>query len=746
VLPSVNKCHKGILSIFFRFDRDQRKKKFFYGGLLYHNFFFRFFSIEIKKMMLAFLLCRRNLSGGRRLRDIALQQSSSTPLKKVLVANRGEIACRVLASARDSGLQTVAVYSDADRHSMHVQMADEAIYLGAAAPAQSYLRQQALVDICKSLNVDAVHPGYGFLSENAEFAERVEQAGVRFIGPPASAIRAMGSKSASKEIMEAASVPCVPGYHGEEQSAERLREEASRCGYPLLIKAVLGGGGKGMRIVRSADALDEAVASAKREAMASFGDDRVLLERYVERPRHVEIQVFADSHGDAVYLFERDCSVQRRYQKVIEEAPAPGLSAAMRARMGETAVAAAKAVGYVGAGTVEFIVDAETLDFYFMEMNTRLQVEHPVTEQVSGEDLVKWQLHVAAGGHLPRTQAELECSGHAFEARIYAENPQRDFMPGSGRLVAMRAPAESEHVRVDTGVREGDLVSVHYDPMIAKLVVWDRDRRAALARMRTALAEFHVAGLATNIEFLKRLCDCDAFASGADSIETHFIEQHRDELLPAPARADSHALASTVVALVALQRGEAAGARGRLNVASVERFELVDADDSMRAVDVEFAPRDAAKLRVRIDGDSAEWIAIRDVSLSPLDGEFSAQVGDRRVRGTAVLDSDNHEVSLFDRAGHTYQFALPTRDFAGDADGGSGGTAVHAPMPGKVTKLLVDVGDTVSAGTPLLIMEAMKMEHTIKAPCDGTVASIHCSVEQIIDDKLNLVSFQVEQE
>ena len=456
--------------------------------------------------------------------------------KKILIANRGEIACRVAATARRLGIQTVAVYSDADVNARHVALCDEAVAIGPAPAKDSYLQIARIIEAAQASGAEAVHPGYGFLSENEAFATACAAAGLVFIGPPASAIRAMGSKSAAKALMEKAKVPLVPGYHGENQEADFLQDQANQIGYPVLLKASAGGGGKGMRIVEAAEDFKAALASCKREAINSFGDDRVLIERYLTRPRHIEIQVFADTQGDCVYLFERDCSVQRRHQKVLEEAPAPGMTVERRQAMGEAAVAAAKAVGYVGAGTVEFIANQDG-SFYFMEMNTRLQVEHPVTEMVTGTDLVAWQLQVAYGLPLPKKQHELSLHGHAIEARIYAENPEKGFLPSIGTLQHLRTP-DAVHfesgaaVRIDSGVREGDTISPFYDPMIAKLIVWGQDREQALARMAQALAAYQVVGLATNTAFLARLINSVPFATA--DLDTGLIERHHDALFPAP--------------------------------------------------------------------------------------------------------------------------------------------------------------------------------------------------------------------
>ncbi|HSK40851.1 MAG TPA: acetyl-CoA carboxylase biotin carboxylase subunit, partial [Arenibaculum sp.] len=459
---------------------------------------------------------------------------------KILIANRGEIACRVIRTARHMGIRTVAVHSEADAGALHVDMADEAWLIGPPPARESYLRIDAILDVARRSGAEAIHPGYGFLSENAAFADACGQAGIVFVGPPADAIRAMGGKSEAKALMEPAGVPLVPGYHGAGQDPELLRREAEAIGFPLLIKASAGGGGKGMRVVAAAGEFDAQLAGARREAASAFGDERVLLEKYLTRPRHVEIQVFADRHGNCVYLFERDCSIQRRHQKVVEEAPAPALPPGTRQRMGEAAVAAARAIGYVGAGTVEFLLDEDGA-FYFMEMNTRLQVEHPVTEMITGQDLVEWQFRVAAGEPLPVGQDDLAISGHAIEVRVYAEDPARDFLPQTGRLDHLAFPEPGPHVRIDAGVRAGDRISIHYDPMIAKLIVWDHDRPAAVRRLRAALGATQIAGLNANVGFLSAIAAHPAFL--AADLDTRFIERHHADLLPAQAPADATTLA-----------------------------------------------------------------------------------------------------------------------------------------------------------------------------------------------------------
>jgi len=465
---------------------------------------------------------------------------------KILIANRGEIACRVMRTAKRLAIRTVAVYSDADEGALHVALADEAYPIGPAAARESYLSIEKILAAARASGAEAIHPGYGFLSENAEFAEACAEAGIVFIGPPAAAIRAMGSKSAAKALMEKAGVPLVPGYHGADQDAALLAKEAKKVGFPVLIKAASGGGGKGMRIVESAADFAAALASAKREAKASFGDDTVLIEKYLTRPRHIEMQIFADRHGNCVHLFERDCSVQRRHQKVVEEAPAPGMDVARRKAMGAAAIAAAKAVAYVGAGTIEFIAEGD--DLFFMEMNTRLQVEHPVTEMITGTDLVEWQLRIAAGEKLPKRQDELQISGHAIEVRLYAEDPTRDFLPATGTLHHLRVPEGDPHIRVDTGVREGDAISIHYDPMIAKLIAWGADRAAALRRLGAALDRYEIVGVTTNRDFLARLATAPDFAAGG--VDTGIIARHRDALIPPPAAAPPRIVAAAALSLL----------------------------------------------------------------------------------------------------------------------------------------------------------------------------------------------------
>ena len=660
---------------------------------------------------------------------------------KILIANRGEIACRVIKTARRMGIRTVAVYSEADANARHVRLADEAVLLGPAAARESYLVAGKIVDACKRTGAQAVHPGYGFLSENADFAEALAANGIAFIGPPASAIRAMGSKSEAKKLMGAAKVPLTPGYHGNDQTPALLHLAANRIGYPVLIKAAAGGGGKGMRLVGKTEDFADALASCKREAISSFGEEHVLIEKYITKPRHIEIQVFADTQGNCVYLFERDCSVQRRHQKVLEEAPAPSMPEERRRQMGEAAVAAAKAVGYVGAGTVEFIANQDGT-FYFMEMNTRLQVEHPVTEMITGQDLVEWQLRVAAGQPLPLKQEQLQIRGHALEARIYAEDAGKGFLPSTGKLIRLRVPTESLNVRVDTGVEEGDEITPFYDPMIAKLIVWDEHRDAALARMRKALADYQVAGVTTNIDFLSRLVACPAFA-GAD-LDTGLIERQQDFLFPPVQAVPRDALlVATVGELlweqhVARQAAENSGdpwspwhARDgwRMNLSSARTISFKDGET---LVDAHVRYR-RDQWEITLGGQST---AARG---KKLDGDrLAVELDDRRLIASVVAVDDKRSVFL---QGSTYTLLREDplhRVDAGDSHGGG----LTAPMPGKVVALLAQPGQRVEAGTPLLILEAMKMEHTITAPAAGTVKSYCYAAGEQVADGAALVEFE----
>ena len=645
--------------------------------------------------------------------------------QKILIANRGEIACRVAATARRLGVRTVAVYSDADANARHVAACDEAVHIGAALPRESYLRWERILDAAKSTGAQAVHPGYGFLSENEDFARACADAGVVFIGPPPAAIAAMGSKAAAKSLMEAAGVPLVPGYHGDDNDPALLAREADRIGYPVLIKASAGGGGKGMRRVERAEDFAAALASCQREARSSFGSDHVLVERYVTRPRHIEIQVFADAQGQCIHLFERDCSVQRRHQKVLEEAPAPGMSEARRAEMGAAAVAAARAVGYVGAGTVEFIAEEAgdgDLRFYFMEMNTRLQVEHPVTEAITGLDLVEWQLRVAAGEPLPRAQDRLAMRGHAIEARICAENPDAQFLPATGTLVHARWPAHvaferSEAMpRIDRGFDAGDAITPYYDSMIAKLIVWGEDRAQALRRLAAALAATHLVGVQTNVAFLRRVVATRAFAQA--DLDTALIDRERAALFDAAPLAPEVAAAG-VVALAREEEQTLEGAEPwsrrdgwRLHGGARRRFDL----------ELGGVPLVAYLTRLH-DGATVLELGERRWNLLTRAlgaGRHDLTLGERRL--TLAAYRDGERVAVFAPEGSAVVTEVDRLAHAGDHAGEGG--KLTAPMPGKLLQLMVGVGDKVAKGQPLAVMEAMKMEHTLLAPRDGEVGEL----------------------
>ena len=653
----------------------------------------------------------------------------------ILIANRGEIAVRVIRTARRMGIRTVAVHSDADAEAMHVALADESRRIGPAPARESYLRIDAIIAAAKASGAEAIHPGYGFLSENAEFAEACAAAGIVFIGPPASAIRAMGSKSAAKALMERAGVPLVPGYHGDDQSAATLRAAAERIGYPLLIKASAGGGGKGMKIVESAAGLEEGLALAKGEARSAFGDDHVLLERYLTRPRHIEIQVFADSQGNTVHLFERDCSIQRRHQKVVEEAPAPGMDPARREAMGRAACDAARAIGYVGAGTVEFIAEGDT--FAFMEMNTRLQVEHPVTEAITGQDLVEWQLRVAAGEPLPLSQDALRIDGHAIEVRLYAEDPARDFAPSTGRVDHLRFPEKMPGARIDTGIRQGDAVTIHYDPMIAKLIVHGPDRVAALARLSRALAGTEVAGPATNLALLRAIAANTDFRRG--ELDTGFIARHADTLLASPGPAPRSALAAAVARLlldlsppVALAGADPfspwnAPTAWRLNGDGFQDFVLEDGEaiHTLRA-------------HLRADGFRLDLPdGPMEVSASEAaDGMVSLRLGGDILRARALRRGDRITVFI-DGAAHGLRHLDPRAPVEG---AGAAAGRILAPMPGKVLDVMVRPEQAVTRGAVLLVLEAMKVQMRITAPADGIVSAVLCAPGDLVEDGAELVS------
>ena len=659
--------------------------------------------------------------------------------KKILIANRGEIACRVAATARRMGIQTVAVYSDADAGAKHVQACDEAVHVGGSAPKDSYLRWERILQAAKDTGAEAVHPGYGFLSENEDFAKACAAAGLVFIGPPASAILAMGLKAESKRLMETAGVPLVPGYHGADQDPALLQREADVIGYPALIKASAGGGGKGMRVVEKSEDFAAALASCQREAINSFGSDAVLIEKYVQRPRHIEIQVFGDTHGNCVYLFERDCSVQRRHQKVLEEAPAPGMTEALRAQMGAAAVAAAKAVNYVGAGTVEFIVEQtaydqpESMKFFFMEMNTRLQVEHPVTEAITGLDLVEWQLRVASGEPLPLQQSEIRMTGHAIEARICAENPDNNFVPATGMLQVYRKPQASSFeranmsdtgvaVRIDDGVREGDTISPFYDSMVAKLIVHGDTREQALARLDTALAQTHIVGLNTNVQFLRHVVRSASFATA--KLDTALIPRESAVLFKQDTvglqAAAAAVIADALQAEVAAQGADPFSRRDGWQSHGItqRRFELEYEGQPVRA---ELRYERAGVLSLQVGEAAAASLQFTSSETSPNPGGgLWVQFNGARIHSQVHAQGEVRHV--FTPQGAVRISLLDPLAHAGEA--AQEGGRLTAPMPGKVVSFAVKAGDRVLAGQALAVMEAMKMEHTIAAPQDGTVAEL----------------------
>ncbi len=665
---------------------------------------------------------------------------------KILIANRGEIACRIIKTARKLGIHSVAVYSDADRNALHVAMADEAVHIGAAPPRESYLCGDKVIDAALKTGAQAIHPGYGFLSENAEFCQRCSEKGLVFIGPPVEAIEAMGSKSAAKTIMEKAGVPLVPGYHGKDQNPEILRKTADDMGYPVLLKAAAGGGGKGMRQVWKAEEFDDALSAAKREAINAFNDDVMLVEKYLTQPRHVEIQVFCDSHDNAVYLFERDCSVQRRHQKVIEEAPAPGMTEELRAKMGDAAVRAAQAINYQGAGTVEFLLDVDG-SFYFMEMNTRLQVEHPVTEMITGQDLVEWQLLVAAGEKLPLSQSELQINGHAFEARIYAEDPDNDFLPVTGLLTYLQPPEENRHTRIDTGVLQGDEVSVYYDPMIAKLIVHDKNRDRALARLTTALAQYRVSGMTTNIEFLYNLASSEPFRQA--QLDTGFIETHHDAIFH-DIEPDLARYLPTVALYLVLRQDQQATLQAsgsndpwspwnqtnawRLNEAHIHSLDI-ELNGQPYKVNVE----EVAGSRYLISGGIIDNGAGQIVmATGQLDGDtLYADIDGYRNRVTIVCHDNSYSLFTDSEALH---FTMTPPD-CGDTDSSPAGGGLTAPMNGTIVTLLAEPGATVDKDQPLLVMEAMKMEHTIRAPVAGAVKEFYFQPGDLVDGGAELLEF-----
>ncbi len=663
---------------------------------------------------------------------------------KVLIANRGEIACRVIRTARRLGIATVAVYSDADRNALHVRLADEAHRIGPSEAKASYLDGEAIVVAAKAAGADAVHPGYGFLSENAAFAEAVTRAGLVFIGPPPEVIRALGSKSRAKALMAEAGVPTIPGYHGDAQDDATFAREAKRIGFPVLVKAAAGGGGRGMRVVEKPEGLADALASARREAEAAFADSTLLLEKYLARPRHVEVQVFADDSGNVVHLFERDCSLQRRHQKVVEEAPAPGLAPDLRRRLGAAAAAGCRATGYRNAGTVEFLVDSESA-FYFMEMNTRLQVEHPVTEMVTGHDLVEWQFRVAAGERLPLAQDSLAINGHSIEARLYAEDPAHDDRPQAGRLARVVFPAPTKDVRVETGVSEGDEIGVFYDPMIAKIAVWGEDRAQALDRLHAALESVRIVGIATNRDFLAAIVRHPDFVAG--KVDTDFIPRHRAALVARPSRAPDPVLAFACLAVL-LDQADARKAEARR---SADRHSPWHRSDGWRL-------NGTGTQTIRLKDDGGEFAVVARFQKNgygfDLPGGFARIAARRGPNGeiraewdgqslTAFAAQGNGEVAVFG-LGPTWRFKLADlerRDAAEEAPAGS----LTAPMPGKVIAVNARAGDSVRRGQVLVVLEAMKMEHALTAAADGQIEAVHARPGVQVAEGGLLVSFVSEQ-
>lgn len=661
--------------------------------------------------------------------------------KKVLIANRGEIACRVISTLKKMGITSVAVYSDADRDARHVKLADEAYHIGGSRPDESYLKAEVLLTLAKKIGVDAIHPGYGFLSENSDFAQRCPQAGITFIGPAAESIVKMGAKDAAKALMETANVPVVPGYHGKNQDPAYLKDQAEKVGFPLLIKAVSGGGGKGMRVVKSVNEFAELLDSVKRESINAFGDDRVLLERYISKPRHIEFQVFGDSHENYVHLHERECSLQRRHQKIIEETPSPFLDEKTRQAMGIAAVNAARAISYLGAGTIEFIV-GEDRSFYFMEMNTRLQVEHPVTEMVTGQDLVEWQVRVAAGEPLPLKQEQISSTGHSFETRLYAENPSNLFLPSTGKLQHLRFPETNDHVRVETGVEQGDTISVFYDPMIAKLVVWGENREVARERLLKALGESGIIGVENNIAFLETLSTHPDFIG--NKIDTQYIDKKLDTLL-----SDSRVELPQQVLLAAsvhtlLEGQQAVSDMALLSTESNSPwFDTTGwRPNGQSQRSLFFTYEDSDNLEIKVTENDKHFIFHLDNDLDVIAEASGDNVIRLLINGSweRFITLKYKNISLISWKNRWYSLT-EVNPFESDLTITGGPSTVTAPMPGKLLKLLVASGDSVSAGQPLAIIEAMKMEHTLNAPFDGKVDQVFYLEEDFVEADATLITF-----
>jgi len=646
--------------------------------------------------------------------SLAIKGLPST-FKKVLIANRGEIACRVIRSCKELGIRTVAVYSDSDANSMHVQMADEAFHLGPSSASESYLVGEKILNIAKRSSSDAIHPGYGFLSENSDFCRGCFDANIEFIGPPIQAIQDMGSKSASKRIMESANIPVVPGYYGKDQTLEKLQEEAKRIGYPVMIKAVLGGGGKGMRVVKTPEMFETLLEQAKGEAMSSFGDEVVLLERYIQKSRHIEFQVFGDKHGNVVHLFERDCSVQRRNQKILEESPAPGMSQSLRELMGCSAVEAAKAVNYVGAGTVEFIIDVNTDEYFFMEMNTRLQVEHPVTEMVSRQDLVQWQLHVAAGHPIPRSQNDLSLHGHAIESRIYAESTEKGFLPSTGKIKYLSIPDTDDRIRIDIGIRQDDEVSVYYDPMIAKLIVWGEDRNSALHNIEHALNNFHVVGPETNIDFLLRSVTHEQFRIG--KVNTSFIPENQSALLMTK-NPSVELLAFGILGNITFnQQKSGDGLWSKFNGFFTNSSMVLTTSVKLKDKTI------SANLKFQKNNQYVIEFTDSNLPTVTLVGVIEQERFIGTANGKKVVCSiihDENKLHIFSQQERCI-LELPTIEI-GNIEDNIGGA--KSPMPGRVVEVFVKEGQKIDKGELICLMEAMKMRHEIRSIKKGIIETV----------------------
>lgn len=657
---------------------------------------------------------------------------------KILIANRGEIACRVMRSAQAKGIQCVAIYSDADQNALHTEMADEAYRIGPAPSKDSYLQADKIIDIAKQSGAQAIHPGYGFLAENADFAKFCEKNNIVFIGPSAAAIDAMGSKSAAKALMIKAKVPVTPGYHGDDQSLETMQKQADDMGYPILLKASAGGGGKGMKLVENSKDFAKNYDAAKREAKSSFNDEHVLIEKYITEPRHIEVQVFCDSHGNGVYLFERDCSIQRRHQKVIEEAPAPGLADSLRKKMGETAVKAALAIDYCGAGTIEFLLDSDH-NFYFMEMNTRLQVEHPVTEMITGLDLVDWQLHVANGEALALQQKDLTINGHAIEVRVYAEDPNNNFLPSIGQINYYHTPSTNSTVRIDSGIRQGDEISMYYDPMIAKLIVHAANRDLAIKAMQQALSDYHVAGVTTNIDFLQAVCATADYQQA--KLTTHFIDQHPALIAPQTITLQDFACACAYL-LSQQQLQQYINTEDQYSpwqdhdawqiAATKQQLLRFQRDDEIFIVQVE---HQADHYLLTFSDASQLTLAIVDLHQQ----HFQLLIDGKQFAADIIALDD--EIHIYAQTQHKVITRYSRqKHYASDE---SAGGHLTAPMPGTVVAIMTEKGKTVAAGDSLVVIEAMKMEHTIHAPTEGIIKELHYHVGDQVDEGAELLDFEV---